>query len=179
VEHRIAALGEIDRLSGCCQLARPKPTRARNGQWRRDPGGQWDWFYELDGAERAYIARRHMGDFGRGPDEIATDMDSSIDAAMTAWLSNVRVTRSHLDPLDDDYCADWEEAQPVEIYASDICGPDEVAGLLGVARDTVSTWRKRDRRDSAGRLPEPFAIISGVPLWTAQAIARHREQLAG
>ena len=41
----------------------------------------------------------------------------------------------------------------------ELVGPGEIADRLGVKRGTVHEWRRR------GILPEPEAIVSGVPVW--------------
>ena len=40
-----------------------------------------------------------------------------------------------------------------------LVGLKELAELLGVPYDTLKVWKKRDR------LPEPFQVISGTPVW--------------
>lgn len=44
-------------------------------------------------------------------------------------------------------------------------GPEEVAALFGVAKETVKQWRWRSRQREGG-LPDPRWVRSGVPLWT-------------
>jgi predicted site-specific integrase-resolvase len=44
------------------------------------------------------------------------------------------------------------------------CGPQEVAATLGVKVTTVHQWRQR------GLLPEPEAVVSGVPMWAPDTI---------
>lgn len=41
----------------------------------------------------------------------------------------------------------------------DLVGTEEIADLLAVERRTVNVWKQR------GRLPDPFATISGTPIW--------------
>ena len=50
-----------------------------------------------------------------------------------------------------------------------IVGPAEVAAIAGVKHRTVVTWRAR------GIMPEPDAVISGVPLWRERRIVRWLE----
>lgn len=45
-------------------------------------------------------------------------------------------------------------------------GPQEIATLLGVKHATVKQWRHRRI------LPEPLAVISGVPIWRRSTIER-------
>jgi hypothetical protein len=45
-----------------------------------------------------------------------------------------------------------------------ICGPGEVAAIAGVRHRTVVVWRNR------GIMPDPDAVISGVPLWREKRI---------
>lgn len=52
----------------------------------------------------------------------------------------------------------------------DIVGVREIADLLGVARQTVRTWRTR------GVLPEPDATVSGVPVWRRSTIERWAQE---
>lgn len=42
---------------------------------------------------------------------------------------------------------------------ADLVGPHEIADRLSVRVSTVHQWRQRDV------LPEPEAVISGVPIW--------------
>lgn len=48
----------------------------------------------------------------------------------------------------------------------DLVGPHEIAGRLGVKVTTVHQWRQRDL------LPEPEAVISGVPVWLWEVIEK-------
>lgn len=41
----------------------------------------------------------------------------------------------------------------------DLVGTEEIADLLEVERRTVNVWKQR------GRLPDPYATISGTPIW--------------
>lgn len=41
----------------------------------------------------------------------------------------------------------------------DLVGTEEIADMLRVERRTVNVWKQR------GRLPDPFATISGTPIW--------------
>lgn len=41
----------------------------------------------------------------------------------------------------------------------DLVGTEEIAAMLEVERRTVNVWKQR------GRLPDPFATISGTPIW--------------
>jgi hypothetical protein len=50
------------------------------------------------------------------------------------------------------------------VTVPDLVGPMEIAERLKVQRGTVHTWRLR------GVLPEPLAVISGVPIWDWEAI---------
>lgn len=44
-------------------------------------------------------------------------------------------------------------------YECELAGTEEIADLLRVERRTVNVWRTR------GRLPDPYAVISGTPIW--------------
>lgn len=46
----------------------------------------------------------------------------------------------------------------------DLLGTEEIAELLGVERRTVNAWRTR------GRLLDPCAVISQVPVWTRPSV---------
>ena len=144
------AVGEIDRLTNGRKMMRPRPARGKGGRWERDHGAQWDWYYELvDPSERAYLSSHFMADMGFSPDEI--DLD--------AWLQMVRLARkAEFDPLADDYMA-ADAPEISEVDSGEIVGPQEVAELLCVEVGTVHQWRKRDL------LPEPFQVVSKVPLW--------------
>lgn len=160
-------LAEVDRLTQSAQLAKPQPVRDRWGRYKRDPGGQWDWFYELDPAEREYISRRHMGGT-LGPDELATWLDTNIDSAMAQWLVAVRVARGRItDPFDEDYDDAWrEDFVMYDDEMADLVGYEEIGRLLGVKPNTVAQWRKR------GLMPETLAIVSGTPIWKRKAIEK-------
>lgn len=54
----------------------------------------------------------------------------------------------------------------------DLVGPTEIAERLDVKRGTVHTWRLR------GVLPEPLAVISGVPIWEWETIKAWSEDRA-
>lgn len=51
-----------------------------------------------------------------------------------------------------------------------LLGPKEVAELLNVVVPTVHEWRRRQR------LPEPHAVISGVPIWRHGEIVKWAKQ---
>lgn len=160
-------LAEVDYLLRDNAMMRPTPVRDRWGRYKRDPGGQWDWFYALDPPERAYISRRHMVErFGIGPDDIATWQDTDIDTAMARFVDAVRRSRTS-DPMDDDYAASCDDDDVTELI-----GPDELATLLCVQRNTIVQWRKR------GQLLEPFMTLSGMPIWR-KADVRDWAKLAG
>lgn len=46
----------------------------------------------------------------------------------------------------------------------DLVGTEEIAEVLQVERRTVNVWKQR------GRLPEPYAVISGTPIWLRDEI---------
>lgn len=46
----------------------------------------------------------------------------------------------------------------------DLAGTEEIAELLHVERRTVNVWKQR------GRLPDPYAVISGTPIWLRDQI---------
>lgn len=45
-----------------------------------------------------------------------------------------------------------------------LVGPQEIGKRLGVKTQTVSSWKAR------GLLPEPYAIVSYVPIWEWRVI---------
>jgi predicted DNA-binding transcriptional regulator AlpA len=155
---------ELDRLGA--RLARPRPVRARNGQWRRNPGAEWDWYYALPESERRYIHAHYMVDKGLGPDEIADQLGLTIDEAMDYWLDTVRTHRNRymarLDPLSDEWSL--EECGADDHTMDTLLGPDECAELLGVMRNTIAQWRHRNT------LPTPTMTLSGLPIWQRQTI---------
>lgn len=46
----------------------------------------------------------------------------------------------------------------------DLVGTEEIAEVLRVERRTVNVWKGR------GRLPDPYAVISGTPIWLRDEI---------
>lgn len=52
----------------------------------------------------------------------------------------------------------------IDASASDLLGPEEIATLLEVDRDTPGVWRRR------GLLPPPETTISSVPVWRRSVI---------
>ena len=153
------SLAEIDRLTGADQLMRPTPVRDRWGRWHRDPGGQWDWFYELEPVERKYIAGRHMNGV-LGPDDVADRLHTDIDSAMAQWLSAIRLERCG-DPLDDDYLSCEDDGMENYGWA----GPDEVCNMLAIQRNTLVVWRRRNLG-----FPEPAFTLSNLPIWSISAV---------
>lgn len=158
--------GELARLMSDVEtLARPKATRARGGQWRRDPAAEWDWFYLLDPGTRSWIARNLMagnGETGDRPDVLASlagfDYVETWAAALVAAVDVARAD-SRRDPLADDW-ADYA----AETATDDLMGPDEVADLLQVTRNALAQWRCRRQ------LPAPDLVLSGLPIWHASTI---------
>lgn len=45
-----------------------------------------------------------------------------------------------------------------------LVGPDEVADMLSVQRNTIAQWRKR------GVLLDPFLTISSMPIWRREDV---------
>lgn len=56
-------------------------------------------------------------------------------------------------------------------------GPIEIAQALGVTRQAVWNWRAR------GKMPEPTAVLTSGPVWSAEVIepwiAQQKEVTAG
>lgn len=50
-------------------------------------------------------------------------------------------------------------ARQVEREGCQLVGTEEIAEMLEVERRTVNVWKQR------GRLPDPYAVISGTPIW--------------
>lgn len=52
----------------------------------------------------------------------------------------------------------------------DLVGTEEIAAMLQVERRTVNVWKQRER------LPEPYAVISGTPIWLRDDIVAWAEE---
>lgn len=146
---------EVRRLLGNSDLlARPRPTRSRGGQLRRDPAGEWDWFYLLDQGLQRWIRRYVMGADGLAPDDVSSlvgfaDVDTWAAALVTAC--QVARDRSAADDWTGEYAADDD---------LELLGPAELADLLGVTLSAVRQMRHR------GRLPAARFELSSMPIWT-------------
>ena len=159
-EYSIA--GEIERLTEGCAILRPRPVRDRRGVWHRDPAGELDWFYALAPRERAYISRHYMAPTGVECDVLSTvsGFDSLYEWA-DALLAAIRGARGRTMSSSDVFSPQWEEAAEASWSDDDdeLLGPDEVAALLSVKRNTLAQWRHREK------LPEPYMTLSGLPIW--------------
>lgn len=159
------ARGEVARLSGGDTLAKPKPRRDRRGRWHRDPGAQWDWFYDLEPCEQKYLQRCYMSSEGIGPDIFASYAGTDIDTAMDAWLVNVRIARERItDPFSEEYYAPEEDTSERVPW-----GYAEISQALGVGISTVHQWMNRTK---AGKLDFPPAdlVVHGLPTWWSTAV---------
>lgn len=151
--------GELDRLNAVA-IGRPSPERDRWGRWHRDPGGEWDWFYALPAGDQDYVRRNHMVELGVRPDELADWLGAhSIDDAMTQWLEAVEMTRKSRIALVDPLSDEWESLSSYDDDVTELMGPDEVADLLQVQRNTIAVWRHR------GLMPAPAVVLSSLPIW--------------
>lgn len=141
------------------RLARPVPVRDRQGRLRRNPAGEWDWFYVLDTGLQEWIRRNVMGPGGLTPDDCAAitghgyDVDSWAQSLIAAC--KVARDRSSSDDWHGEFAADDDD---------ELLGPDELAELLSVSRGAIRQWRHR------GLLPAPAFELSGMPIWTLGAI---------
>ena len=151
-------LGEIDRLLEGNKIRKPRPVRElRGGQWRRDPAGEFDWYYQLPATERAYVSREYMAANGAPIDALASNAGYgvAVDAFADDLVAAIRAARSRrLTLVDPD---GWNEETPED--DDELLGPAEVADLLNVKRNTLAKWRER------GKLPEPYTVLSGLPIW--------------
>lgn len=150
------------RLLSGSTLARPTPVRTRQGQWRRDPAGEWDWYYQLEQSARSWISRNLMSPTGCSPDEMAGDAGFDyVDQWAEKLVQAVDLVRSRalrdVDPLAAEY--DQGGADPYELL-----GPEEVSELLHVARNTLAQWRHR------GLLPAPDLELSGMQIWERHTV---------
>jgi len=91
-------------------------------------------------------------------DVLATMTALDIDEWAERFISSVRAARHRkmrsLDVLSDE----WEEMSSAD-DEDELMGPDEVASLLVVKRNTLAQWRHR------GKLPSPCMVLSGLPIW--------------
>ena len=152
-------LGEVERLTAGNRIARPRPTRDRWGRWHRDPAGEMDWFYGLPEIERAYVQRNYMAPDGTPVDVLATMVEMEVEQWGDAFINALRAARDLKLRNADVFSADWEAANIAADEDDELMGPDEVAALLVVKRNTIAQWRHR------GKLPEPYATLSGMPIW--------------
>ena len=151
-------LGEIGRVMDGQPLGRPKPVRYRYGRWHRDPGAEWDWWYDLPADERARIQRSHMRKGGVRPDVVATWLNTSVDDAMGRWVLAIRDTRSHTTD-------EWEFPEDPYEGIPEFLGTKGLAELFGVGLSTPRQWKAR------GQLPEPDFVLDGTHnVWSKQTI---------
>lgn len=158
-----AAWAELELMG--LNIAKP-PRRRVKGRWARADAGEWDWFYALPDDERRHILRRHMTEHGLAPDQFAhANGFDYVDECMTRWCALIRLTRRK---SAQDWRRDWEGGsfypEGLEPEPDQLMGPVEVAAFCGVKVDTCYQWVNR------GRLPAPWAIISGTRLWPRHVI---------
>jgi len=128
---------------------------------------EWDWFRDLSFGDRMLVYR-HSAPKGMEPDGIATVACMSVDSAMKRWLTLIKFSSpassiGHANQIDD--LDDEPESDARQVSVRDLVGPAEVAERLCVNVRTVTQWKYR------GLLPEPLAIVSGVPLYEWEEIA--------
>jgi hypothetical protein len=147
-------LGQVERL------AHPHHVRDRYGHLRRDPAGEWDWYYLLDEGLRRWIVRNCMGPVGTGlelDDLSALVGFDSVDDWAREFVQACRVARdrSSANDFDGVTAADDDD---------ELLGPHELADFLGVERSTIRQWRCRDL------LPVPDFELSAMPVWTLKTV---------
>lgn len=159
---------DVERLMGDgCRMRPPQPVRTRQGQWRRDPGAEWDWYYQLEPSLRSWISRNLMvpADGDGEPPDVMADLAGFdyVDDWAAALVESAEMVRNaqgrNVDPLS----AEWED-YAAEAATDDLVGPDEVAELLQVSRNAIAQWRHR------GQLPPAELTISGMPIWHERTI---------
>lgn len=151
-------LGEVARITSENAIRRPVPVRDRWGRWHRDPAGEFDWFYALPELERAYVSRYYMSATGVEVDVLATMTALDIDEWAERFISSVRAARHRKMRSLDVLSEEWGEMSSAD-DEDELMGPDEVASLLVVKRNTLAQWRHR------GNLPSPYMVLSGLPIW--------------
>lgn len=180
-EELATAVAELERLTGCEQLARPAQPLADDG--RRDPSRLWDaWYGEVSVRERRELLG-FMAPAGGGVslDQLAGELFCSIDTAFACWrdaCQAVRTARAHArtaartaaelmaDPMSDLYAAEWEQfdAEQLRRGAGTIWGPQELAKAEGIT--IAAMWKRRER----GKYPPADLIVSKVPLWHVETL---------
>jgi hypothetical protein len=162
------------------KIRRPRPKRGRNGRMVADAGGEFDWYYALDDTTREYIRRDYMAPDGLGPDELATQLGTTIDDAMARWLEVVLANKglgrySDVDEWEAESVRCLEGSGVVDVNPIDIVGPVEIAQRLSVGTSAIRQWRRRNL------LPPVLTTVSGMDLWDWQIVetwARNTGRLA-
>ena len=145
----LEARSELDRLMGGDRMA--KPSRS---------GPMWDEWNSRPARDRKRLEHFMSPSAAMTPDQLATDLDCSIDVALRTWRQACFIALDGLSskPFSDDYApaiAD-EDREP--------WGYAEIAEALGVQQRTVHQWIARANN---GRLKFPGhdLIVHGLPTW--------------
>lgn len=141
---------ELERLTPEGPMMRP--TSRRTAEFA---GGEWDWYYQLSPAHKRAIAGVVVTGAAYGPDQCARAAGyDDVDV----WASDLVAAATGRPMVDG-----WEEQRVIE-NSHALVGPVEIGELCGVKVDTVYQWVTR------GRLPAPWAIVSGTRLWPRDEI---------
>lgn len=125
---------------------------------RRDRGkAEWDWYYQLGSADRKRVLRACKPG-GIEPDICAAAAGFEyVDEWAAEFLAAVVARKTEWDTMS-------EYPDTMTLAPDALVGPVEVAELCGVKVDTVYQWVGR------GRLPEPWAVVSGTRLWPRHVV---------
>lgn len=65
---------------------------------------------------------------------------------------------------------DGKAYAPDDILAPDLVGQKEICNILGWSKQQVSNYYNNNR------LPDPYQVVAGRPLWTRQQIEDYRDR---
>lgn len=118
---------------------------------------EWDWYFELGTSDRAKV-RRHMRAGGLAPDQCARAAGFDyVDEWAEKFVAAITARKEAWQ-----HVSEYPDTMPLAPDA--LVGPVEVAEMCAVKIDTVYQWVTR------GRLPEPWATVSGTRLWPRHVI---------